>query len=75
MNSFVKGVSIGTATGLAAMTAYLATQAARRSIDRSLERVEQVAGQAQEALDSTRDTLAHTQRAVRGIRDAVGPSR
>jgi hypothetical protein len=75
MNSFLKGTTCGTALGLTAMSMYLAAQAARRRLDHGLARVEQVASEAQQALDSTRETLEHTQQAVRGIRDAVSPAK
>jgi hypothetical protein len=75
MNSFLKGLTVGTASGFAATTGYLATQAARRRLDRGLARVEEVASEAQQALDSTRDTLRHTQQAVRGIRETIAPER
>jgi hypothetical protein len=75
MNSFVKGVSIGTATGLTATAAYLATRALRVSLDRALARAEQVAREAEQALDRSRQALQHTEQAVHGIRETVAPAR
>jgi hypothetical protein len=74
MNSFQKGLCVGSAAGLAGMSAYLTTQAARRQLDRGLARVERAASEAQHVLNSTAETLAHTQRAVRNIREAVTPT-
>jgi hypothetical protein len=65
MSSFVRGMGIGIATGLSATAVYLGTQAARRGVDRSLARVEEVAGEAPAALDGTREARGHTARRPR----------
>ena len=71
MKKFIKWSGISVATGGAILLAYKAISAMRVRLDRGLAQAEHVTEEARQAMQRTQEALAHTERAIQGVRRTV----
>ena len=71
MKRALKWSGISVAAGAAAWAAYWVVSEVRMRMDRGLAQAERVTEEARQALERTQDALAHTERAIKGVRQTV----
>jgi hypothetical protein len=71
MKTFLKWSGMSLAAGGAALLAYKAVGAFRVRLDRGLAQAERVTQEARQAVRSTEEALAHTERTIHRVRTTV----